>query len=207
MSVPRLYHLLDVAIMRMQEWSATVILVGIMKCLLTSVESTCMLKCVVAYLLFCLCKPWYVCRKIICGSSIHYINCIVLMCTATNIRLVGGAKSSSFHSGRVEVFINGQWGTVCDDFWDSSDARVVCRQLGYTSGTAYGGAVYGQGSGQIWLDDLSCYGYESSLLNCGHRGTGSHNCWHGEDASVVCYNGEPIEQIGRFTLISSYNPV
>ena len=112
------------------------------------------------------------------------------MCTAPSIRLAGGAKSSAYHSGRVEVFVNGQWGTVCDDFWDSNDARVVCRQLGYTSGTAYGGAVYGQGNGQIWLDDLICTGSESSLLNCGHQGIGSHNCGHEDDASVTCYNGE-----------------
>ena len=115
---------------------------------------------------------------------------LILMCTASSIRLVDGAKSPSFHSGRVEVFINGQWGTVCDDSWDSNAARVVCRQLGYTSGTAYGGAVYGQGSGRIWLDNLNCTGSEDSLLNCGHRGIGRHSCSHGEDASVVCYRGE-----------------
>ena len=115
------------------------------------------------------------------------------MDTVINIRLVGGAKSSNFHSGRVEVFINGEWGTVCDDSWDSYDARVVCRQLGYTSGTAYGDAVYGQGTGQIWLDDLMCIGNETSLLNCRHGGIGSHDCWHEEDASVDCYNGEPIQ--------------
>ena len=107
-----------------------------------------------------------------------------------NIRLVGGTKSTSFYSGRVEVFINGQWGTVCDNSWSSNDARVVCRQLGYTSGTAYGGAVYGEGTGPIWLDNVRCRSYESSLLNCGHRGIGQHYCSHGEDASVACYNGE-----------------
>ena len=112
------------------------------------------------------------------------------MCTASSIRLVDGAKSPSFHSGRVEVFINGQWGTVCDNSWDSSDARVVCRQLGYTSGTAYGGAVYGQGTGRIWLDNLNCTGSEDSLLNCSHHGIGQHSCSHGEDASVTCYRGE-----------------
>ena len=105
------------------------------------------------------------------------------MCAFT-VRLVDGPTN---HEGRVEVYHNGVWGTVCDDGWDWNNAQVVCSELdlGYAV-SAIPGAFYGQGSGQIWLNDVNCVGTELTIVNCSHSGWGSHNCSHGNDASVKC---------------------
>ena len=107
------------------------------------------------------------------------------------VRLADGPNS---HSGRVEVYTNStggldnaQWGTVCDDYWNILNARVVCRQLGYPDAmTAQSSAHYGQGTGPILLDNVQCSGNESDILSCVHNGIGYHNCKHDNDASVEC---------------------
>ncbi|XP_078733691.1 receptor-type tyrosine-protein phosphatase beta-like [Lampetra fluviatilis] len=109
---------------------------------------------------------------------------IVTNRTYLPIRLAG---SNTACQGRVEVFYNGLWGTVCDDFWSPQDAKVVCRQLGCgLTAFAVSLARFGWGSGLIWLDDVQCSGYETQLSDCSHRPWGTHNCGHNEDASVIC---------------------
>ena len=62
---------------------------------------------------------------------LQYCNTVIEhgeVCNTGDIRLVGGSDQ---FEGRVEICINDQWGTVCDDGWSSIDASVVCNQLGY----------------------------------------------------------------------------
>ncbi|XP_046551068.1 deleted in malignant brain tumors 1 protein-like [Haliotis rubra] len=90
--------------------------------------------------------------------------------------------------GRLEVYYNGTWGTVCDDDFGADEAKVACRQLGrYQSGhTPRAIQTFGFGGGQIWLDDVSCSGSESSLASCSHRSWGVNNCGHSEDVGIIC---------------------
>ena len=100
------------------------------------------------------------------------------------VRLVDGHTQ---YEGRVEVYYDGEWGTVCDDGWDLNDANVVCSELGYGKAiAAFQRAYYGYGSGQIWLDDVNCIGNEVTIKDCLHNGWGNDNCGHYKDASVKC---------------------
>ena len=88
----------------------------------------------------------------------------------------------------MEVFHSGQWGTICVNGWDTNDARVVCRELGYKYANVLPRDQVYPGSGKIWLDDVDCTGSEQSLTNCSHSGWGKHHkyCAHYWDVEVEC---------------------
>ena len=68
------------------------------------------------------------------------------------IRLVGGLA----HQGRLEVYHDNQWGTVCDDNWSHDDAAVVCSELGLSGGLPFKFAQFGEGCGNIWMTETMC---------------------------------------------------
>ena len=54
------------------------------------------------------------------------------ICSNGAVRLAGSGQSTDSVVGRVEVCVNGTWGTICSDFWENIEASIVCKQLGYT---------------------------------------------------------------------------
>ena len=103
------------------------------------------------------------------------------------LRLVDGGRP---YQGRVEICIEGVWGTICDDLFSAIEAQVVCRQLGFgTDGARQHTSpftFFGEGAGPILLDDLACDGSENTLISCPHPPVGQHNCRHTEDVGVQC---------------------
>ena len=114
----------------------------------------------------------------------------ILLCSLTrenSIRLVHNGDYGG-HQGRVEVKCGDQWGSICDDEWDTNAAIVICRQLGlpYLQAEGKKNAYFGRGTGLIWMDDVYCTGFEVSLWECEHAPWGTHDCGHNEDAGVIC---------------------
>uniref|UniRef100_A0A8C5BZX7 SRCR domain-containing protein n=1 Tax=Gadus morhua TaxID=8049 RepID=A0A8C5BZX7_GADMO len=122
--------------------------------------------------------------------NLPVIKCFTFVVAGPPVRLVNGTSNNPC-SGRVEVFLQGQWGTVCHNDWDLNDAQVVCTQLGCGSAiSATNEAYFGQGTGLIWLDGVNCRGNETAITNCENLGFGSQNCKHVEDDGIIC-DGKP----------------
>ncbi|XP_030844597.1 neurogenic locus Notch protein isoform X1 [Strongylocentrotus purpuratus] len=127
----------------------------------------------------CACNPGYTGST--CGTVSHSTG----ISSGAEVRLAG--SGSSANQGRVEVYANGQWGTVCDDLFGQKDANVVCRQLGFPGASGYTKAqTFGAGSGPILMDNTRCVGNETSIMDCLTNPIGVHNCQHSDDVGVIC---------------------
>ncbi|XP_038644270.1 deleted in malignant brain tumors 1 protein-like [Scyliorhinus canicula] len=128
---------------------------------------------------------------------------VKVMCSEhKELRLVNGKHRCE---GRVEIFYNGIWGTLCSDNVDKRDAEVICKQLqcGPHMSINYDARSFGEGSGPIWLDEIDCGSHESTLWQCQSNPWGQHNCYHREDASVVCSgSGLKVRLVGGNTRCS-----
>uniref|UniRef100_A0A4W3HGN3 SRCR domain-containing protein n=1 Tax=Callorhinchus milii TaxID=7868 RepID=A0A4W3HGN3_CALMI len=113
-----------------------------------------------------------------CKPSSKFCSCST---EDTHIRLMDGGSSCA---GRVEIYYNETWGTVCDDSWGSLEADVVCKQLGCGSAVdTISAAPCGSASGQVWLDEVRCSGKESALWECASSPWGQHDSY--QSGSVI----------------------
>lgn len=91
------------------------------------------------------------------------------------------------------MYHQGQWGTICGDYWRLKEATVVCRMLNFSAAVKvvpncyryYGYVGY---SYVIWMDDVKCRGDEQTIAACRHRGWNVHDCSHYNDVGIVCRN-------------------
>lgn len=111
----------------------------------------------------------------------------------------------------MEICLNDEWGTVCNQMWDATDAGVVCRQLGFPSIGIFKIMAEGikehclfaeaetliqaEGGGRIWLHNVQCTGRERALIDCTSISSGVNSCTHAQDAGVRC-------QYGKFCILS-----
>jgi len=111
----------------------------------------------------------------------------------TPVRLVGGSRSK----GRLEVLHNGVWGTVCNRSITDTEAGVVCKMLGFESGTKIDNRNYSSDHGPVWLDDVRCTGRERDITKCSYSGWVNRDCNHREDVAVSCLRTEVRLNKGR----------
>ncbi|XP_011405883.1 PREDICTED: neurotrypsin-like [Amphimedon queenslandica] len=100
------------------------------------------------------------------------------------IRLQGGPYTSY---GRLEVYCNEQWGTVCTNTFDVTDATVACRQLGYSGYTTWAGTLAGSDSQPIWLNNVDCTSSSLCFAYCQScPSSQSSSCGHSQDVALGC---------------------
>ena len=115
-----------------------------------------------------------------CSVSHYWLYLLVLP-----VRLADGKDQ---YSGRVEIYRNGVWGTVCNSNWTETNGRIVCQQLFDIRSVEIDLSV-SAGAGPILMDNVDCSSGQTNLLACSHNGFGFHNCGHLEDVRIKCKPG------------------
>ena len=88
--------------------------------------------------------------------------------------------------GRVEVFFNNQWGTICDDGWSEGSSAVVCKQLGLGSMGVKTELNRSRSISSPIFHGVTCDGSEVNILECPHQLVAGPNCNHNNHVEVLC---------------------
>ncbi|RDD37045.1 Neurotrypsin [Trichoplax sp. H2] len=124
---------------------------------------------------------WQYCNVTKCQNSSDTLTYVDPYKNTIPIKLVGESSTS----GRVVVYHEGEWGTVCNDLMNDRVATVICRQLGLPQPGKMLSTI-NEGTGTIWIRLLICIGNEKRLENCLISSWNSTFCNHSEDAVISC---------------------
>ncbi|XP_062373429.1 deleted in malignant brain tumors 1 protein-like [Sardina pilchardus] len=117
-------------------------------------------------------------------KPVNYGVCHCFLNPTDPVRLVDGPSRCS---GRVELYHEGEWGTVCGADWDRVDTAVVCKELGCGDAVdSFSGAHFGEGAGRVLMAEVGCVGWETRLKSCSHKGLGEHTCQPKNNVGVTC---------------------
>ena len=123
---------------------------------------------------------------------LQLISCIMFVMSSrivphSDLRLADGYR---VEEGRVELYHQGEWGTICATGFGWDDGTVVCRQLGFFGLKTYYSSAeqFGEGTGPI-LGSIQCEGTEASLYECELGGWDTQGCSHAQDVGIVCVKG------------------
>lgn len=104
--------------------------------------------------------------------------------SGTILNLVNGSSSTE---GRLEMYHNGQWGTVCSRDMRDTDAAAICRLLGHGGGHLASPGRYGAGQGPIWNLNTGCIDRRQRLKSdCVKNALETRSCSHDRDLGLVC---------------------
>lgn len=114
------------------------------------------------------------------------------------------AATANSNEGRVELYKDGVWGTLCDNNFEAGEATLICLQIGRSIYDAHWNyAFYGQGQGKIHIRDLDCIRTEDSIFDCTHT-TETSSCSHANDISLRCNRSTKLDSSTNKGIVRVY---
>ena len=138
--------------------------------------------------------------------KVHSLLSLSIQVSKVQIKLIGPVVNDYISEGVVQVEHEGKWGYICPSKWTHINSYVLCGQLGYPSAvklTSY--ALNIQDAKPVyWLKQVTCQGWESSIVSCDHAGWDPHECEAGGVLKIKCVRRE-ITKVS--TLVCKLNEV
>ncbi|XP_065883870.1 scavenger receptor cysteine-rich domain superfamily protein-like isoform X6 [Dysidea avara] len=135
-------------------------------------------------------------------ALIHILHGDVMAQCQGDLQLAGFFADQG--SGRLELFFNNQWGTICINGFTRESADTACRQLGRSRALSFGEADelgFGQGNGTIHFSEVDCSDDDIHILHCDNNSSRISQCTHGDDVGLVCSGITAFQFTGGVRLV------